>query len=87
MVSIQVIVNGVNYIPSDLENQRFQPTEAIQLLNKGLTHIFKPIQMEFPNDDISVSWNEDEKSLSHSSVSLDPSIIDEALIKYHGTTF
>jgi hypothetical protein len=87
MININVIVDGVKYFPSDLKNPRLQPLHNIQLIKKGLTHIFKPIQKEFPDHDISVSWNEDEKSLSHSSDSLDPSIIDDALIKYHGTTF
>jgi hypothetical protein len=80
---MKVIYEGKSYAASDSNNQESFPVPGFNLMQKGLLHIFKPIVHQFPDHDIDISWNEDEKRLSYSSNTLDQSLIEAAIKEHH----
>jgi len=84
MVNLNVVYEAKAYALNDLDIPQYHPVTALTLIQNGLLPIFQAIADEFPGHNITVSWNEDEQRLSYSSDMLEPSVIGDALKKYHG---
>ena len=82
-----VIINGKIFDPSDKGDEYLKEEPDVKIIRKGLLHIFKPIEKELPDHDITVSWNEDEKNIGYSSETLDQSVVGDALKRHHGIDF
>jgi hypothetical protein len=84
MIKMNVVIGKDQYTLSNLAKEQLKLVPNLGLIQKGLSHIFKPIEKEFPDHCIEVLWNDDEKKLDYSSDTLDPTVIGDTLKRHHG---
>lgn len=84
MIKMNVLIGNDKYALSDLAKEHIKQVPNLGLIQKGLTHIFKPVEKQFPDHDIYVSWDDNEKKLDYSSDTIEPSVIGETLKRHHG---
>jgi hypothetical protein len=84
MIKMNVVIGKDKYALSNLAKEQLKEVPNLGLIQKGLTHIFKPVEKEFPDHDIEVLWNDDEKKLDYSSDTLEPAVIGDMLKRHHG---
>ncbi len=81
MLTLEIILNGEHY---DLPNPCLEKEKPIlKTLEKGIKHIFQQVEIDFPEHDIQVIWDEDHKRLFYSCDTLAHNIIAESLHKHN----
>ncbi|HXB45757.1 MAG TPA: hypothetical protein VNV85_16935 [Puia sp.] len=82
MIILDVLIDGQKYRLPNAAHDNQMP--ILRLIQKGISHIFKPVDRAFPGHQISVTWDEDQNQLSYSSETLEKSQITEVLRRNHG---
>jgi hypothetical protein len=82
MIILDVMVDGQKYRLPNAAYDHQMP--ILRLIQKGISHIFKPVELAFPEHQISVTWDEDQNQLSYSCETLEKSQITEVLKRHHG---
>jgi len=82
MLSLIVLMNGCEYQLPDASAEKDNP--ILHTLKKGLLHIFKNVQSEYPDKHIQVVWDEDCHNLHYFCDSLSRDQIAASLKKHNG---
>jgi hypothetical protein len=82
MIILDVLIDGEKIRLPNAAYDKQRP--ILRLIQKGISHIFKPVALAFPEHEISVTWDEDQNQLSYSCKTLEKSQITEVLKRIHG---
>jgi hypothetical protein len=85
MLYLDVLLGGEKFRLPDYALEQKKP--LLWLLHKGIVYIFKPVLKEYPGHEIFVIWDEDLKTLSYSSDTLEQEKISKVLNANHGNMF
>jgi hypothetical protein len=85
MITINVILAGKTYIlpNKDVESKNLR----LNIIRKGIEHLFKDVVNNFPVNIILATWDEDNLSLSYESETIDKNTIRNILYAKHGEAF
>ena len=84
MITLNVILENKNYRLPDAVSEKKHPT--LQIIKKGIASIFHAVELDFPGQDIQVTWNEDSQELNCHSQTIEHALLADSLIRHHGIT-